>query len=308
MKTTAFLYPGQGAQSVGMGIDAVGNFSEAADIFLEASDIVGYDMKAMCAEGPIEKLSQTENTQPAIFTVEAALTTVLSSRGVKPAMTAGHSLGEFGAWFAAGVFSFADGLKLVAERGRLMANADPADIGTMAAIIGLDYDTVAETCASVGDGVVVANINQPAQMVISGIKEDVARAGELLSKKGAKRVMPLKVSGAFHSPLMNSAKEAFTEIVKSVKITSAEIPVYANVTAGPVTDADEIRKLMVEQLTSPVRWIETITAMRADGLENAFEVGPGAVISGLVKRIDRDLSVVSVSDHVSIQEVTDGQA
>ena len=305
---TAFLYPGQGAQSVGMGIAAAEAFSEASDIFAQASDIVGYDMKALCADGPIETLSQTENTQPAIFTVEAALTTVLKASGIEPAMVAGHSLGEFGAWFAAGAFSFADGLKLVAQRGKLMANADPDGIGTMAAIIGLDYDTVAEVCAFVDGTVVVANINQPVQMVISGIKADVAKAGELLSEKGAKRVVPLKVSGAFHSPLMNGAKEAFAEALASVEINDVKIPVYANVTAAPVTDAGEIKTLMVDQLTSPVRWIETITAMRAAGIEYACEVGPGAVLAGLVKRIDRDLKVVSVSDDSAIQEVIDGQA
>ncbi len=308
MKQTAFFYPGQGSQAVGMGIAAADTFTEAAEIFNQASDILAYDMKALCADGPIERLSQTEFTQPALFTVEAALTAALNARGINPAMTAGHSLGEFGAWFAAGVFSFADGLKLVAERGRLMAHADPDGIGTMAAIIGLDYDTVSESCKAAGGTVVVANINQPAQMVISGVKDDVAKAGELLKEKGAKRVVPLKVSGAFHSPLMQGAKEAFAGAVHSVNINNAVIPVYANVSAGPVTDAGEIRKLMVEQLTSPVRWIESVASMRTAGVERAYEVGPGKVIAGLVKRIDRDFEVVSVSDDISIQEVADGKS
>ncbi len=296
MEKVAYIYPGQGSQAVGMGISAAESYDEAGALFNKASEVLGYDVRALCAEGPLEKLSQTHYTQPALFTVEAALTEVLKANGFSPALVAGHSLGEFSAWYAAGVYHFEDGLRLVAERGRLMDGADPEGAGSMTALIGLEYDTVKEICESFDGTVVVANINSPTQLVISGEKDAVGKAGAIADEKGARRVVPLKVSGAFHSPLMDGARAEFAEVVASIEFFDARIPVYSNVTARPVTDAGEIRKVIVEQVTSPVRWAETVMNIIDAGVGRAFEVGPGNVLGGLVKRTDKRLSVTSISD------------
>ena len=301
----AFIYPGQGAQAIGMGVSAAENLPEAAAVFDLASDSAGYDMLALCAEGPMDKLSQTRHTQPAMFTVAAAITESLLARGVEPACAAGHSLGEYSAWYAAEVFTFEDGFRLVSERGRLMDEADPAGIGTMCAVIGLDHKTVEAACAAVGGTVVLANLNAPGQFIISGEKAAVEEAGIICTDKGAKRVLPLKVSGAFHSPLMGAAGDEYAEIVSECSINDAAVPVYANVTAAPVTDADDIARLMVEQLTSPVRWIETVAAMTADGVTRALEIGPGNVLAGLQRRMENGFTVVSVSDADTVDEVAD---
>ncbi len=303
MNSTAFIFPGQGAQSLGMGSTIWETYGEAARVFDTASELAGYDMRALCTEGPIEKLSRTLYTQPALFTVEAAITDVLKAHGITPSAVAGHSLGEFGAWYAAGGFSFEDGFHLVSERGRLMDNADPEGKGTMSAIIGLDAETVRGACESVDGTVVVANYNSPQQIVISGEKAAVAAAGKILNDRGAKRVLPLKVSGAFHSPLMDNATAEFEEIVKQISFSDANIPVYANVTASKTTDTTQIKKLIVQQLTSSVRWTETVLNMITDGIEHACELGPGNVLAGLITRIDGRMTVVSVSDVSSLEEV-----
>jgi len=308
MKKTAFIYPGQGSQAVGMGVSIYENFAEAKKIFDIASGLAGYDIIALCAEGPVEKLSRTLYTQPVLYTVEAAITEVLKSKGIAPFCTAGHSLGEFAAWYAAGVYSFEHGFRLVSERGKLMDCADPDNKGTMAAIIGLDFDIVDEVCKSVDGTVVLANINSPGQIVISGENDAVAKAGVILKEKGAKRVLPLNVSGAFHSPLMACAKDSFAEFAATIDISDAAIPVYSNYTSKPVQKADEIRIAMIEQLTSPVRWIESVQKMAADGVTEAFEAGPGAVLAGLVKRIDENIVVKSASDVNSINEATNGNS
>ena len=300
---TAFLYPGQGSQVLGMGVKVADSFPEAASVFDCASDLAGYDMCLLCAEGPVEKLSMTQYTQPALFTVESAITDVLKARGIRPECAAGHSLGEFSAWYAAGVYSFEDGFRLVSERGCIMDSVDPEGIGSMCAVIGFSQDVVEDVCNSIEGTVVIANINSPFQMVISGEKDAVEKAGAILKGKGAKRVILLNVSGAFHSPLMEKAREKFAGVVDSITISDACIPVYSNVTAVPVTDADSIRKAMLHQLTSSVRWIETIENMVYDGVENAFEIGPGNVLAGLVKRIDDTLIVQSISDSIKIMEI-----
>lgn len=304
MEKSAFIYPGQGSQALGMGISVAEAFPEAADIFRRASDMAGYDMLRLCAEGPMDTLSRTMYTQPAIFTVEVSITEVLRKRGFLPDAVAGHSLGEYGAWFAAGVYTFEDGFALVSERGRLMDGADPEGKGTMAAVIGLSEDEVRAVCESVAGTVVVANLNSPVQMVISGERGAVEAAGGVLKERGAKRVLPLTVSGAFHSPLMEKAKMSFAEAVERVDVRDARIPVYSNVTAMPVTGSAEIRKMMVSQLTSPVRWTETVRNMVSDGIGRGFEIGPGNVLAGLVKRIEDTFEVVSVSDSARIGEVS----
>ena len=299
----AFIYPGQGAQTVCMGIDVAKKYSEAGAVFDQATELAGYDMMSLCGEGPEDVLCRTCYTQPAMFTVEAAITDVLKAHGVEPYCVAGHSLGEFGAWYAAGAFTFEDGFTLVSERGRLMDNADPDGIGAMSAVIGPGIDVVREACAAAGGTVVVANINSPQQVVISGEKAAVERAGAILLEKGAKRVLPLKVSGAFHSPLMEKARDEFAQVVNSIIVNDAKAPVYANVTAGPVIAADDIRRLMVEQLVSPVRWTESVLAMKNDGVTGALEIGPGNVLAGLIKRIDGDFAVTGVSDTAQLAEV-----
>lgn len=303
MTRNAFIYPGQGSQAVGMGVAVADAFPEAADIFKRASLLAGYDVLALCADGPMEKLSRTLYTQPALFTVEAAITAVLRSRGLNPSAVAGHSLGEYGAWYASGAISFEDGFTLVSERGRLMDGADPEGRGTMAAVIGPSEDDVRKACEEADGVVVVANLNSPGQTVISGERAAVERAGVILKERGAKRVLPLTVSGAFHSPLMEAARDAFARAVGQVAIRDAAIPVYANVTASPVTDAGEIRKLMVEQLTSPVRWTETVRNMVNDSLVKACEIGPGNVLAGLVKRTTDALEVVGVAEPERVTEV-----
>ncbi|MCE5249231.1 ACP S-malonyltransferase [bacterium] len=303
MNKTAFLYPGQGSQTVGMGVSLISSFPEAADVFEQASSLAGYDMAALCSGGPVEKLSRTLYTQPALYTVEAAITGILLSGGTEPAAVAGHSLGEFSAWFAAGVYDFGDGFRLVSERARLMDSADPEGNGTMCAVIGLSAEVVADICSGIDGTVVVANYNSPLQQVISGEKKAVENAGMVLKEHGAKRVLPLNVSGAFHSPLMEKARDSFSESVDTAAVTDARIPVYANVTAAPVTSADQIRQLMVRQMTSPVRWTETVQAMIRDGIEEVYEIGPGNVLAGLIKRIDESLTVRSISDADSLRGI-----
>jgi len=303
---TTFIYPGQGSQAVGMGIGVAETYPEALAVFDCASEIAGFDMYELCAHGPAEKLSQTVYTQPALYTVEAAITDVLKNHGIIPTFAAGHSLGEFSAWYAAEVFSFEDGLRLVTERGRIMNDADPGRKGAMAAVIGLTSDEVGDILKDVFGTIVIANFNSPLQMVISGERSAVDEAGSVLKDKGARRVIPLKVSGAFHSPLMEDAREEFAAVVDDIALSDASIPVFCNVSASPVTDADLIREIMVKQLTSPVRWIETVRKLSDKGVEEALEIGPGNTLAGLAKRIDDAFTVKSVPDVDAIMEVIHG--
>lgn len=300
---TAFLYPGQGSQEIGMGVSVANHFPEALAVFDCASSLAGYDMLSLCAEGTIEKLSRTCYTQPALYTVEAAITDVLKGRGIKPSYAAGHSLGEFGAWYAADVYSFEDGFWLVSERGRIMEQSDPDGNGTMCAVIGLTQDVVMDVCSCIDGTIVVANINSPQQIVISGEKKSLEKAEPILKEKGAKRIVPLKVSGAFHSPMMEKACAEFAEVIEEISLSDAEIPVYTNVSAKPVTDVEEIRDAMILQLTSPVRWTETVKRILSDGACKAFEIGPRNVIAGLMKRIDDSFTIKSISNSSTILEV-----
>ena len=299
-----FFFPGQGSQSIGMGTALAASYPEAADVFRRASVQAGFDVLALCAEGPAEKLSRTLYTQPALFTVEAAIVETLRTRGIEPSAAAGHSLGEYGAWYAAGVYDFESGFALVSERARLMDGADPEGRGTMAAVIGLDENVVREVCEATEGTVVVANLNSPGQIVISGERGAIDRAAPVLKERGAKRVLPLPVSGAFHSPLMADARDAFATEVERTKLSDARCPVYANVTARPVMAVEEIRNLMVSQLTSSVRWIETVRAIAADGYQAGWEIGPGNVLAGLVKRTVETFEVRPVSEPAHIAEVS----
>jgi [acyl-carrier-protein] S-malonyltransferase len=290
MSTTAFVFPGQGSQYVGMGKDLYDRVPEARDRFDQADALLGFSLSKICFEGPEEELKQTKNTQPAIF-LHSMVALNLHS-GERAAMAAGHSLGEYSALVYAGALTFEDGLRLVRLRGELMQQAGIEQPGTMAAVVGLEPDVVDEVCGIASHvGIVqAANFNSPGQIVISGSVTGVRKAMELAKERGAKLVKELPVSGAFHSPLMEFAQSGLKSALENTAITDASIPVYANVTARPVQKAEEIRRLLYEQLTNPVRWEETITNMALAGAGIFVEIGPGKVLQGLIKRIRNDVA------------------
>ena len=300
-----FIYPGQGSQKVGMGAGILASSTFAQDQFKKASDILGFDLTKIVLEGPDEDLKKTEFTQPALFVLEAVLTDLLKEKGISPVTTMGHSLGEYSALYGAGVFSFEDGVKLVGKRGALMAAAGASSNGTMAAIIGMDKDDIVTTLTKVTSGVVVsANENAPDQTVISGEVAAVEEACTLLKEAGAKRAIILAVSGAFHSPLMQKAAEEFELFLKEITFNSATVPVITNVTAKPETDGNRLKALLVEQLLSPVRWVDAQAALLGSGNSSCIEVGPGNVLKGLARKYSRDIKVVSCSDSEGLEALT----
>lgn len=289
-----FLFPGQGSQKVGMGSDFLEKFDSVRARFEEASIVLGFDLAKLCVEGPQEELTQTRNTQPALFTIENAICEVLVSQGVKPVVTLGHSLGEYSALCAAGFFSFADGVKIVAKRGALMAEAGKKAPGTMAAVIGMSPEAIGEVLGGLDVGIVVpANENTPVQTVISGEIAAVEAAGEKLKEAGAKRVLPLPVSGAFHSPLMQQAADEFAEFLEGFAFATPACPVVSNVTAQEETDPQKVKELLIKQLVSPVRWVASMAYIKAKNMVDCIEVGPGSVLKGLGSKCDRDINVVS---------------
>jgi [acyl-carrier-protein] S-malonyltransferase len=281
---TAFIFPGQGSQYVGMGKDFFDGDATSKKIFEQADETLGIGLSKICFEGPEEELKQTRNTQAAIFLHSIVAFKKLNAM---PDMTAGHSLGEYSALVAAGALSFEDGLQLVRLRGELMQKAGEEQPGTMAAVVGLMPDAVEAVCKEGSSAGVVqaANFNSPGQIVISGSVEGVRKGMELAKGRGAKLVKELVVSGAFHSPLMASARDGLKRKLEDTAIGDASIPVYANVTAEPVTRSSDIRDLLIRQLTNPVRWEESVIHMVRDGADAFVEVGPGKVLQGLVKRI-----------------------
>jgi [acyl-carrier-protein] S-malonyltransferase len=301
----AFLFPGQGAQYVGMGKDLYENCPEARDVFDEAKTVLGFDLGAMMFEGPVETLTQTANSQPAILTMSYAAYEALRvrARGVKPRAVAGLSLGEYTALITAGSLSFEDGLRLVRKRGEFMEQACRDHPGTMASVIGLSLEAVKSICAAVGEwGIVdVANVNSPGQMVISGEKEAVEKAAELAREQGSKRVIELNVSGAFHSRLMEDAQRRLCSEIRRTEISAATIPVVANVTARAETQPDEIRENLGRQVTGTVLWQQSIEHLESLGVDTFVEVGCGKVLQGLVKRTCPQAKRAGVEDTASLE-------
>ncbi len=285
---TAYVFPGQGAQFVGMGFDLYEKSSKAKDLFHKANHILKFDITELMFAGTEEDLKQTNVTQPAIFLHSVILAKMLGD-DFKPDMVAGHSLGEFSALVANGTLSFEDGLKLVAKRANAMQKACDTEPSTMAAILGLEDDVVENICKSIQDVVVPANYNSPGQLVISGSLSGVEKAIEKCKEAGAKRALMLKVGGAFHSPLMESARIELADAINNTSFQQGICPVYQNVTGQPVADSEIIKTNLISQLTSPVRWTQIMKNMLADGVTEVVEVGPGKVLQGLFKKVDRQL-------------------
>jgi [acyl-carrier-protein] S-malonyltransferase len=290
----AYIFPGQGAQFVGMGKELYEQSPEARELFEQANSILGFRITDIMFNGTEEDLKETKVTQPAIFLHSVILAKVLGT-SFKPDMVAGHSLGEFSALVAAGALSFEDGLRLVAARANAMQKACELQPSTMAAILGLEDTIVEEICAKVNDVVVPANYNCPGQLVISGSIAGIDKACELLTEAGAKRAIKLNVGGAFHSPLMESARAELQSAIENTVINSPICPIYQNIDAKPYTDAESIKKNLIAQLTGAVRWTQIVQHMLQDGATSFIEVGPGNVLQGLVKKVDRTMETTSAS-------------
>jgi [acyl-carrier-protein] S-malonyltransferase len=305
MGHVAFIFPGQGSQSVGMGKALSEAFPDAKAVFDAADDALHEKLSTLCFEGPDDALKQTANTQPAILTVSVAAHAVFSKRfATAPAFVAGHSLSEYSALVAAGAISLADAVRSVRARGTFMQEAVPAGVGAMSAVLGLPPEKVAELCAQAAQGEVVscANFNEPAQTVIAGHAKAVERAGELLKAAGAKRVLPLQVSAPFHSALMEPVVARLGTVLDAVKFNAPSAPVVSNVEAKPNGDAARIKGLLLQQVTGSVRWIECVQALEQAGVTKVVELGPGRVLCGLVKRISKNLECFNVEDPASLEK------
>ena len=290
----AYIFPGQGAQFTGMGLDLYNNFQMAHELFEKANEILGFRITDIMFEGTADQLKQTNVTQPAIFLHSVILAKVLGN-SFQPEMVAGHSLGEISALVAAGVLSFDDGLQLVSKRASAMQKACEIMPSTMAAVLGLEDQIVEQTCEAVDGVVVAANYNCPGQLVISGEVSAIQKACELLTEKGARRALVLPVGGAFHSPMMEPAREELAAAIKETQFNEPSCPVYQNVPASAVTSATEIKENLILQLTAPVKWTQSIQAMVADGGTEFIEVGPGKVLQGLMRKIDRSVEASGAS-------------
>ncbi len=300
----AFLFPGQGSQSVGMGKNLAEHHPIAKHTFDEADEALGMKLSQICFEGPEDQLRLTENTQPAILTVSIAAWRVLNEKGIKPAFVAGHSLGEYSAHVAVGTLSFADAVRVVRNRGKYMQEAVPVGTGAMAAIIGMSVDAVVTLCAEAAQGDVCepANINSPEQIVISGHAAAIERAVKLADERGAKRAKILPVSAPFHCSLMKPAQDRLAADLNALNFSSPQMPVIANVYAQPVEDAVSSREALIRQVTGAVKWSECVQVLISRGVQTFVEVGPGKVLSGLMRQIDRTKKAVNVEDEASLQK------
>ncbi len=309
MGKIAFLFPGQGSQYVGMGKDLYEAFSVVREVYDEAEEILKLPIKQLSFDGPEEALTQTQYTQPAIFVHSVAVDRLLKEdEGIEPEGTAGHSLGEYSALVSANAIAFEDALRLVKIRGELMQHAGEKNPGTMAAIMGASREQVEEICSRAAQYGVVqpANFNSPGQIVISGSIQAVQKAMDIAREMGVRRVRELTVSGAFHSPLMKEALDGLVQALQQVEIRPARVPVYTNVEALPVTNPEEIRALLLQQLISPVQWENIIRQMVADGYDMFYEVGPGKVLQGLQKRIVPEFPCLAVGDMEKLQSLNVG--
>jgi [acyl-carrier-protein] S-malonyltransferase len=305
---TAFIFPGQGAQYAGMGRELCDGHTEARDVFEEADRVLGFSLSSLCFNGPEEDLKITENTQPAILTVSVATCRVLQSKGLKPDVVAGHSLGEYSALVAAGAVKFADAVALVRRRGRYMQEAVPAGVGAMAALLGIEIPTVQAVCEQAAQGQVVApaNLNSQLQIVIAGHQQAVERAVTLAKERGAKRAVLLQVSAPFHCALLKPAEERLGPELDACAFSDPQCPVVTNVDAKAATTAAATRDALKRQVSRPVRWQESVQWMLAEGVNTFVELGPGKVLSGLVRAADKSAITFNVEDEKSLENAFNG--
>jgi [acyl-carrier-protein] S-malonyltransferase len=303
-KSVAFLFPGQGSQSVGMGKELAARYPLAKQAFDEADAALGYALSVLCFEGPEEKLKMTEVTQPAILTVSVAALRVLREQGVAPGFVAGHSLGEYSAHVAAGTLDFADAVRIVRNRGRYMQGAVPAGQGAMAAVLGLSLEEIEAACREAAQGEVVApaNINSPGQVVISGHATAVERAAELVKQRGAKRAVMLPVSAPFHCALMQQAQDRLAADLKAATFHPMNVPLVTNVDAEVIDSAEKARNALIRQVTGAVQWEKSMRALIERGVDTFVEVGPGKVLCGLMRQIDRAKTCINVEDPASLEK------
>ncbi len=310
MNKIAFVFPGQGSQKIGMGKDLIENYSEAEILLNKANNALKeerVDIGKICFEGPEDELKSTINAQPAILTISTILCKLLRKNKIKPSIVAGHSLGEYSALVASSALKFEDAVKLVRKRGEYMQNATPAGVGSMLAIIGLEKDEISEMCEKIKDiGIVeIANHNSPTQIVVSGEIKALEKLSVMAKEKGARMAIPLKVSAPFHSTFMETAKENLAKYLEKIRIDNPKIPVSCNVSADYIYHKEEVRSALINQMTHPVKWVDSILRMNSEGINYFIEVGPGKVLKGLIKQIIPESNIFNVFDSNSLQNVVE---